>query len=48
LRFANNELRGFAMWIISSGSYARVEEPESLKEILDQLVSGIIDNFQKG
>lgn len=47
LRFANNELRGFAMWIISSGSYAKVEEPESLKEILDQLVSGIIENFQK-
>jgi predicted DNA-binding transcriptional regulator YafY len=47
LRFANNELRGFANWIISSGSYATVEEPESLKEILNQIVSGIVENYQK-
>ena len=47
LRFANNELRGFANWIVSSGSFATVEEPESLKEILNEHVSGIIENFQK-
>jgi len=45
LRFANNELRGFANWILSSGSYAKVEEPIELKEILDQYVSGIIENY---
>lgn len=47
LRFANNELRGFANWIISSGSYATVEEPVELKEILNQIVSGIVENYQK-
>lgn len=46
LRFANNELRGFANWILSSGSYAKVEEPIELKEILDQYISGIIENYQ--
>lgn len=46
LRFANNELRGFATWIISSGSYARVEEPEELKQITDQYISGIIENYR--
>jgi len=46
LRFANNEFRGFANWIISSGSFARVEEPESLKEILDQFISEIIENYR--
>ena len=46
LRFANNELRGFATWIISSGSYAKVEEPEELKQIVDQYISGIIENYQ--
>jgi predicted DNA-binding transcriptional regulator YafY len=46
LRFANNELRGFAMWIISSGSYAKVEEPEELKQITDQYISGIIENYR--
>lgn len=45
LRFSNNELRGFATWIISSGSYAKVEEPEELKQILDQSISGIIENY---
>lgn len=45
LRFSNNELRGFATWIISSGSYAKVEEPIELREILDQYVSGIIENY---
>ncbi len=47
LRFANNELRGFANWIISSGSYAQVEEPEELKLILNQIVSGIIENYRQ-
>jgi predicted DNA-binding transcriptional regulator YafY len=46
LRFANSELRGFATWIISSGSYAKVEEPSELKEILNQYISGIIENYQ--
>lgn len=46
LRFANKELRGFATWIISSGSFAKIEEPVELKQILDQLVSGIIENYQ--
>lgn len=47
LRFSNNELRGFATWIISSGSYAKVEEPEELKRILDQYISGLVENYQK-
>jgi predicted DNA-binding transcriptional regulator YafY len=46
LRFSNNELRGFATWIISSGSYAKVEAPEELKQILDQFISGIVENYQ--
>jgi predicted DNA-binding transcriptional regulator YafY len=46
LRFSNNELRGFATWIISSGSYAKVEAPEELKLILDQYISGIIENYR--
>ncbi|MBW8324963.1 MAG: YafY family transcriptional regulator [Prolixibacteraceae bacterium] len=46
LRFANNELRGFATWMISSGSYAQVEEPPELKQILDQYISGIIENYR--
>jgi predicted DNA-binding transcriptional regulator YafY len=47
LRFSNNELRGFANWIISSGSYAKVETPDELKQILDQFISGIIENYKE-
>lgn len=46
LNFSNTELRGFATWIISSGSYAKVEKPEELKIILDQYVSGIMSNYK--
>jgi predicted DNA-binding transcriptional regulator YafY len=46
LHFSNNELRGFATWIISSGSYARVEKPKELETILNQYVSGIISNYK--
>lgn len=46
LRFANNELRGFASWILSSGSFAKVEEPLELKKILEQCISGIVENYR--
>jgi len=46
LHFSNTELRGFATWIISSGSYAKVEKPEELKNILNQYVSGIMSNYK--
>ena len=46
VRFSNKELRGFASWIISSGSLAKVEEPEELKQILDQRISEIIQNYR--
>ena len=46
LHFSNNEIRGFATWIISSGSMAKVEEPEELKVILAELVSRIVENYQ--
>lgn len=46
LHFSNNEIRGFATWIISSGSMAKVEEPEELKAILAELVSRIVKNYQ--
>jgi len=45
LRFANNELRGFATWIISSGSFARVEEPTELKEIIEGFISEMRENY---
>lgn len=46
LHFSNNEIRGFATWIISSGSMAQVEEPEELKAILAEFVSRFVENYQ--
>lgn len=45
LHFANSELNGFASWIISSGSYAQIESPIELKEILERTISGLIENY---
>ncbi len=45
LHFSNTELKGFASWIIGSGSYAKVEKPTELKDILDQFVSEIARNY---
>jgi predicted DNA-binding transcriptional regulator YafY len=47
LRFANSELNGFARWIIGSGSYARIESPIELKEIMEHTISGLIENYAK-
>lgn len=44
--FSNAELRGFASWLISSCSYAKVEKPVELKNILDRFVSDIINNYK--
>jgi predicted DNA-binding transcriptional regulator YafY len=46
-KFSNTELNGFAKWIISSESFAQVEEPPELKEILNRIINGIIDNYQR-
>ncbi|MBN2806536.1 MAG: YafY family transcriptional regulator [Prolixibacteraceae bacterium] len=34
MHFSNNELHGFALWLLNTGSHAQVIEPVELKEIL--------------
>lgn len=34
MHFSNNEFNGFAIWLLSSGSHARVEEPQELSAII--------------
>ncbi len=45
LHFSNTEFRGFALWIISSGSFAKVEKPNQLRQILDEFISAIVENY---
>lgn len=45
MKFSNNDLRGFAVWILNSGSHARVEEPPELKTILFANVQDIISTY---
>jgi len=43
--FSNNELKGFAGWVLQTGSHARVEYPEALKGIIDKYVREMIDVY---
>lgn len=44
--FANDELNGFAIWLLNSGSHAIVEEPLQLKDILLSFVRDTIDAYK--
>jgi predicted DNA-binding transcriptional regulator YafY len=44
--FSNNELHGFAAWVLYSGSHARVEQPAELKTIFSGYVHDIISAYR--
>lgn len=46
IHFSNSELHGFAIWLLNTGSYARVEYPLELKEIISQFVRNMLNAYQ--
>ena len=46
MKFSNNELHGFAGWLIGTRSLARVEEPPELKKILDSYINDLLRTRQ--
>jgi predicted DNA-binding transcriptional regulator YafY len=46
MHFSNNDLNGFAIWILSSGSYARVERPPELKTILTNYLHDVFNAYK--
>jgi predicted DNA-binding transcriptional regulator YafY len=47
MRFSNDELNGFAIWLLNTGSHAQVEAPVELKEIIRGYVNEMIENYQE-
>jgi len=45
MHFVNDELKGFAAWLLNTGSYALVEEPAPLREHLHQWVKGMAERY---
>jgi len=45
MRFSNDELHGFASWLLNTGAYARIEEPEELKTILHHFIQETVNAY---
>lgn len=43
--FANNELRGFAAWLLNTGCMAEIEKPDSLLDIIKSFVMDSYNNY---
>lgn len=44
MKFSNNELHGFAIWLISTRSLAKIDEPTELQEILNGIIKELCSN----
>lgn len=43
--FANNEIKGFAAWLLNSGSFALIEEPEELRTTMNHWVQKMAERY---
>lgn len=47
MQFSNDELQGFAGWLLNTGSYARVEEPAELRQIIKDYIKNMVENYRE-
>jgi predicted DNA-binding transcriptional regulator YafY len=47
MQFANDELHGFAVWMLNTGSLAKVERPAELTAILQSFIKQVVSNYQE-
>jgi predicted DNA-binding transcriptional regulator YafY len=47
MQFSNDELKGFAVWILNTGSHAKIEEPSELKQIIQEFVREMVENYRE-
>ncbi|HPB05894.1 MAG TPA: hypothetical protein PKX60_06610, partial [Prolixibacteraceae bacterium] len=47
MQFANDELHGFAIWLLNTGSFAKVEKPVELTSILQSFIKQMVSNYQE-
>lgn len=46
MQFSNDDLNGFAIWLLNTGCHARVEEPKALMEIILGYVKDMVENYK--
>ena len=46
MEFSNDDLNGFAVWLLNTGSHARVEKPDELKSIIHKFIKDTIESYQ--
>ncbi|MFA9392710.1 MAG: helix-turn-helix transcriptional regulator [Prolixibacteraceae bacterium] len=46
MRFSNDDLKGFAIWMLNTGCHARVEEPKALQDIVLSYIKDMIENYK--
>lgn len=47
MHFANDELNGFAVWLLNTGSHAKVEEPKVLHDIVVGYVQSMAEQYRE-
>jgi predicted DNA-binding transcriptional regulator YafY len=47
MQFSNDELNGFAVWLLNTGSHAKVQEPAELKQIIQSYVKEMVENYRE-
>ena len=45
MHFVNNELNGFAAWLLNTGCQAKIEKPSLLLTIVRHFIQGSYDNY---
>lgn len=45
LQFSNSDLRGFALWLLYTGSHAKVEQPPELKTIIADYIRDMLETY---
>ncbi|MBP7508916.1 MAG: YafY family transcriptional regulator [Prolixibacteraceae bacterium] len=46
MEFSNDDLNGFALWLLNTGSFARVGRPLELEQIVKSYITGMFNNYR--
>jgi predicted DNA-binding transcriptional regulator YafY len=47
MKFSNDELNGFAIWLLNTGCHAQIEEPIELQQIIQSYIREMVDNYRQ-
>jgi len=47
MQFSNDELNGFAVWLLNTGSRAQVERPVELRQVIQGYVRDMVENYRE-